>query len=79
MMQTMIPRKHTDGGTYIEIAFSETRERWGINITRWTTYRGTTVFEINRVSPEGKMLRLDKRATEAEARQVANAAWKRDR
>ncbi len=72
-------KAHIDGGTYTELAFAETRNRWGISITRWTTYRNTIVFEVNRVSDDNKTFRLAKFTTETEARAYANTAWKRDK
>lgn len=72
-------KNHPDGGTYTELAFAETRNRWGVSITRWTTYRNTTVFEVHRVSDDNKTLRLRTFNTEAKARAFANETWKRDR
>lgn len=76
MTETM---KHSDGGTYTEIARAATSNGWAIAITSWTTYRGTTRFEVYRVSPENKGLRLHLVNTEREARDLANQEWKRDR
>jgi hypothetical protein len=72
-------KTHTDGGTYTEVAFAETRNRWGISVTRWVTCRGMVTFEVNRVSADDKALRLNRFATEADARAFANKMWLRDR
>jgi hypothetical protein len=72
-------KTHIDGGTYTEVAFAETRNRWGIQITRWATYRGAVRFEVNRVGADSKTLRLSHFATEADARSFANKMWLRDR
>jgi hypothetical protein len=76
---TTKPKAHLDGGTYIEIAFAETRNRWGINITRWTTYRSTVKFEVHRVSDDHMAFRLGCFDTEAEARSYANKMWRLDK
>jgi hypothetical protein len=73
------PKAHIDGGTYTNIAFAETRNRWGIAITEWTTYRGQTVFEIHRVSNDNKMLVIARCNTETAARARANTAWLAER
>jgi len=78
MTTTEMPKAHIDGGTYTTLQFAETRNGWGISITRWTTYRNTVVFEINRVSADNKTLRLAHFTTETEARAYANEMWKRD-
>lgn len=75
----MTTKQHADGGTYKTLALAETRNGWAIAITEWTTYRGNVVFEILRVSPENKTVRLDKKTTEADARKRANEAWRADR
>ena len=72
-------KKHIDGGTYREIQFAYTRNRWGISITEWTTYRNDILFEVNRVTDDNKAFRLGKFKTEAEARAYANKMWKHDR
>ena len=72
-------KQHADGGTYEVLAFAETRDRWAIMITRWTTYRNTVVFEVKRVSPENVTLRLAHFDTEKEARDYGNEMWKADR
>jgi hypothetical protein len=72
-------KTHIDGGSYTEVAFAETRNGWGISITRWTTYRNTVVFEVNRVSADSKTLRLGHFATETDARSFANKMWLRDK
>ena len=74
-----IVKKHNDGGTYREIAFAETRNRWGVAITEWTTYRNTIVYEVLRASDKDVMFRLGWYRTEAEARAAANKLWLRDR
>jgi hypothetical protein len=51
-----VVKNHIDGGTYRELAFAETRDRWGVAVTEWTTYRGMVVFQIHRVSDNGQML-----------------------
>lgn len=79
MTKTETPKAHIDGGTYTTIAFAETVNGWGISITRWTTYRGAVVFEVNRVSDENKTFRLNRFTTESEARAYANQMWKQDR
>ncbi len=76
---TTKPKAHLDGGTYTETAFAETRTRWGISITRWTTYRNTIKFEVHHVSDDNKTLRLGYFDTEAEARSYANKMWRRYR
>lgn len=68
-------KNHIDGGTYTEVAFAETRNRWGISITRWTTYRNQIIFEVHRVSADDKTLRLGHFKTEAAARAFANTTW----
>ena len=73
------PRAHNDGGTYTVIAFAETRNHWGIAITRWTTYRNEVRYEVKRVSDDNRAVRLHHFATEAEARAYANKMWRRDR
>jgi len=72
-------KAHSDGGTYEVLALAETRNRWAIAITRWTTYRNTVVFEVKRVSPENVTLRLAHFDTEKEARNYGNEMWKADR
>ena len=72
-------KNHIDGGTFKTIAFAETRNRWGISITEWTTYRGNVVFEVNRVSDDDKTFRLGHFATEAAARDFANKMWRKDK
>lgn len=72
-------KTHIDGGTYTEVAFAETRNGWGISLTRWTTYRNTVVFEVNRVSADSKAFRLGHFATELEARAFANKMHRRDK
>lgn len=79
MTKTETTKAHIDGGTYTEIAFAETSNGFGISITRWTTYRNTVVFEVNRVSNENKTLRLAKFDTEAKARAYGNQMWRKDR
>ena len=75
----MTTKTHTDGGTYTEIAFAETRNRWGISITCWTTYRDEIRFEVHRVSADNKTFRLNHFTTENEARGFANKMWRQDR
>lgn len=72
-------KAHIDGGTYTGVAFAESSNGWGIAITRWTTYRNAIRFEVHRVSPDNRALRLNHFATEQEARSFANAMWRRDR
>lgn len=72
-------KAHTDGGTYRVLAFAETRNGWGVAVTEWTTYRNAIVFEIYRVSDEGKMLRQATFTTEEAARTAANSLWRRDK
>ncbi len=79
MTATTKVKNHADGGTYTVIAFAETRDRWGISINRWVTYRNNVVFEVNRVSPDNKALRLNRFRTEREAREFANTMWRQDR
>lgn len=79
MTKTSTVKKHSDGGTYEVLQVANTRDGWAIAITRWTTYKGAVRFEVLRVSPDNKTLRLDMKNTEVEARKAANAAWKRDR
>lgn len=79
MTKTETPKAHIDGGTYVTIAFAETSNGFGISITRWTTYRNTVVFEVNRVSDENKTLCLAKFDTEAKARAYGNQMWRKDR
>ncbi len=76
---TMTRKPHADGGTYVALQLSETRDRWAIALTEWTTYKGAKRFEVLRVSPENKTIRLSVHNTETEARTAANEAWKRDR
>ncbi len=78
-MATKTIKNHPDGGTYTELAFAETCNRWGISITRWTTYRNNVLFEVHRVSPDNKAFRLDYFSSEADARAFANKMWARDR
>lgn len=78
-MTTITAKRHQDGGTYEVLQVANTRDGWAIAITRWTTYRNTVVFEVLRVSPDNKTVRLDIKQTEAEVRKAANAAWKLDR
>lgn len=75
----MTVRAHQDGGTYETIALAETRDRWAIAITRWTTYRGNVRFEVLRVSPENRTLRLNLFNDETAARQYGNKMWRKDR
>ncbi len=79
MTMTQTTKAHADGGTYEVIALANTRDGWAIAITRWVTYRNVVRFEVLRVSPENKTLRLNTKNTEAEARACANLAWKHDR
>lgn len=79
MTTTQIMKPHADGGTYEVIALANTRNGWAIAITRWVTYRNAIRFEVLRVSPENKTLRLEIKDTEAEARAAANKAWSADR
>ncbi len=79
MTKTQITKAHADGGTYQVLALANTRDGWAIAITRWVTYRGAVRFEVLRVSPDNKTMRLDIKNTESKARAAANAAWKRDR
>lgn len=79
MTATKTIKNHPDGGTYQVLAFAETRARWGIAITRWTTYRNDVVFEVCRVSDDNKTLRLKCFRAEAHARAFANEMWKQDR
>ncbi|MEU7677931.1 hypothetical protein AB0C42_24325 [Micromonospora taraxaci] len=72
-------KSHIDGGTFRVLAFAETRNRWGVAVTEWTTYRGAVVFQIHRVSDEGQMLRQGTFNTEAEARAAANRLYRRDK
>lgn len=72
-------KNHADGGTYRVIAFAETRNRWGVAVTEWTTYRNAVVFQIHRVSDDNKMLAQGTFDTEAEARAAANRLYRRDR
>lgn len=74
-----IVKTHIDGGSYRELAFAETRNRWGVAITEWTTYKGQTVFQIHRVSAKGQMMAQGNFATETEARTAANRLWARDK
>ncbi len=76
---TKTSKTHADGGTYTTLQLSETRDRWAIALTKWTTYKGNVRFEVLRVSPENKTIRLSLHNTETEARAAANVAWKRDR
>lgn len=77
--QTTAAKPHADGGTFTTLALANTRDGWAIAITRWTTYRNTVVFEVHRVSPENKMMRLGTKRTEQAARALANETWLRDR
>ena len=79
MTMTQTTKPHQDGGTYTVIAFAGTQNGWAIAITEWTTYRGTVRFEVLRVSPENKTLRLATKNTEIEARAYGNEMWRRDR
>lgn len=79
MTQTTAAKAHTDGGTYAVIAFAETRNGFGIAVTRWVTYRDQVVFEVNRVGSDGRMLRLKHFTTEPKAREFGNAMWRRDK
>lgn len=79
MNKTMEAKAHADGGTYKVLALANTRDGWAIAITEWTTYRGNVVFEVLRVSPENKTIRLEKHTNEAAARAAGNRAWQRDR
>ncbi|MEU7170263.1 hypothetical protein ABZ949_02075 [Micromonospora tulbaghiae] len=72
-------KNHPDGGTWQEIAFAYTRNRWGVAVTERTTHRGATVFQIHRVSDKGQMLCLGTFNTEAEARTAANRLYFRDK
>lgn len=72
-------KRHIDGGTYRELAFAETRNRWGVAVTEWTTYKGQLVFQIHRVSDKGQMLSQGTFKTEAEARTAANRLYRRDK
>ncbi|MDD4868198.1 MAG: hypothetical protein PHQ28_14085 [Mycobacterium sp.] len=72
-------KAHPDGGTVETLQLAETRNGWAIAITRWTTYRNTVVFEVLRVAPDNKALRIGRANTEAHARKLANAAWSADR
>jgi len=72
-------KSHPDGGTYAELAFAETRNKWGISIARWTTYRDETVYEVHRVSPDDRTLRLSYFRSEAQARAFANKIWAQDK
>lgn len=74
-----IVKNHPDGGTWREIAFAYTRNRWGIAVTERITYRGTVVFQIHRVSDKGQMLSQGTFNTEAEARTAANRLYFRDK
>ena len=74
-----IVKKHIDGGTYRELAFAYTRNRWGVAVTERTTYRGAVVFQIHRVSDKGQMLCLGTFNTEAEARAAGNRLYFRDK
>lgn len=76
---TKTVKNHIDGGTYTHVAFAETRNRWGISITRWTTYRSQILFEVHRVSADDKTFRLGHFKTEAAARAFANDMWRRDK
>ena len=79
MSNATITKAHIDGGTWRELAFAETRNRWGVAVTEWTTYRGHVVFQIHRVSNDHKMLAMGTYDTEANARAAANKLWMRDR
>lgn len=72
-------RKHPDGGTYRILQVANTQGGWGISLTEWTTYRGQVRFEVERVSPENRTLRLGHFGSEKEARVFANQQWKLDR
>ena len=74
-----IVKNHIDGGTYRELAFAETRNRWGVAVTEWTTYRGQVVFQIHRVSDKGQMLSQGTFNTEAAARAAANRLYFHDK
>lgn len=74
-----IVKTHIDGGTYRELAFAETRNRWGVAVTEWTTYKGQVIFQIHRVSAKGQMMAQGNFTTEAEARAAANRLYFRDR
>lgn len=79
MTTTQQPKPHIDGGTFTTIATAPTTRGWRITITQWTTYRGTTRFEVHRENPQAKLFRLGHFATEAEARAAANREWAADR
>lgn len=72
-------KDHADGGTYEVLQFAETRNGWGVAVTRWTTYRNTVVFEVMRCNADNKMIRMSHHTTEEAARSAANTLWKRDR
>jgi hypothetical protein len=72
-------KTHTDGGTYRVLALHATSNGWAVAITEWTTYRNQIRFEVLRVSPDNKALRLATKITEQDARDAANAVWKQDR
>lgn len=74
-----IVKNHIDGGTYRVLAFAETRNRWGVAVTEWTTYKGQIVFQIHRVSAENQMMTQGTFATEAKARKAANKLYYRDK
>lgn len=79
MQATTTTRNHHDGGTYEIIAAKFRANGWGVAITRWTTYRGTVVFEVCRCSSDDRMIRMATKTTEKDARAAANAIWVRDR
>lgn len=72
-------KTHTDGGTYRVLALHNTSNGWAVAITEWTTYRNAVVFEVLRVAPDNKALRLATKLTEQDARDAANAVWMQDR
>ncbi|WP_255786112.1 hypothetical protein [Mycobacteroides abscessus] len=74
-----IIKNHIDGGTYRVLAFAETRNRWGVAVTEWTTYKGQIVFQTHRVSAKNQMMALGTFDTEAEARGEANKLYFRDK
>lgn len=76
---TQASKAHADGGTYVVLQLADTRERWAIALTEWTTYKGALRYEVLRVSPDKKTIRLSLHNEEKPARAAANIAWKRDR
>lgn len=76
---TQTIKRHQDGGTYRVLQVANTRGGWAIALTEWKTYRGQVKFEVERVSPDNKTLRLHLCDTEQEARGLANNEWKLDR